>query len=278
MDYSDYTLVSFGDSFTFGQGAVTHYNDTNYDREYWKEKCHANSYTKFVGDKLNFKDIINLGIPGNSNANIVFQIENYLRNNNDKVFVLYNLTQQARTCVHLYDPEYKRFTLENISINNLRLSRQNQLDLKWFNKYFDIYRNGAQLIYEYVDLLHRLDTIFARYDVRNLGVDILGDIPSIILSNNLKVKDVYLPDDFQYQSYEPYQSFFDSVYNGTRYIKDLSIPKDFCDHTHNFKRVYKLFESISPSVISDDKHFTVKGNELFANECVKLIKQGEYND
>lgn len=276
MDYSDYTLVSFGDSFTFGQGVIPHYNNADYDREYWKEQCHASSYTKFVGDKLNFKDVINLGIPGNSNTNIVFQIENYLRNNN-KVFVLYNLTQQARTSVHLYDPEYKRFALENISINNFD-KRQNQLDFKWFNKYFDTYRNGAQLIHEYVDLLHRLDTIFARYDTRNLGVDILGDIPSIILGNNLKVKDVYLPDDFQYQSYEPYQSFFDSVYNGTRYIKDLSIPQDFGDPTHNFKRVYKLFESISPSVISDDKHFTVKGNELFANECVKLIKQGEYND
>lgn len=277
MDYSDYTLVSFGDSFTFGQGVIPHYNNADYDREYWKEQCHASSYTKFVGDKLNFKDVINLGIPGNSNTNIVFQIENYLRNNNNKVFVLYNLTQQARTSVHLYDPEYKRFALENISINNFD-KRQNQLDFKWFNKYFDIYRNGAQLIHEYVDLLHRLDTIFARYDTRNLGVDILGDIPSIILGNNLKVKDVYLPDDFQYQSYEPYQSFFDSVYNGTRYIKDLSIPQDFGDPAHNFKRVYKLFESISPSVISDDKHFTVKGNELFANECVKLIKQGEYND
>ena len=276
MDYSDYTLVSFGDSFTFGQGVVPHYNDADYDREYWKEQCHATSYTKFIGDKLNFKDVINLGIPGNSNTNIVFQIENYLRSN-DKVFVLYNLTQQARTSVHLYDPEYERFALENISINNFD-KRQNQLDLKWFSKYFDVYRNGAQLIHEYVDLLHRLDTIFARYDTRNLGVDILGDIPSIIRGNNLKVKDVYLPDDFQYQSYEPYQSFFDSVYNGTRYIKDLSIPQDFGDPTHNFKRVYKLFESISPSVISDDKHFTVKGNELFANECVKLIRQGEYND
>lgn len=276
MDYSDYTLVSFGDSFTFGQGVVPHYNDADYDREYWKEQCHANSYTKFISDELNFKDVINLGIPGNSNTNIVFQIENYLRSN-DKVFVLYNLTQQARTSVHLYDPEYERFALENISINNFD-KRQNQLDLKWFSKYFDVYRNGAQLIHEYVDLLHRLDTIFARYDTRNLGVDILGDIPSIIRGNNLKVKDVYLPDDFQYQSYEPYQSFFDSVYNGTRYIKDLSIPQDFGDPTHNFKRVYKLFESISPSVISDDKHFTVKGNELFANECVKLIRQGEYND
>ena len=276
MDYSDYTLVSFGDSFTFGQGVVPHYNDADYDREYWKEQCHANSYTKFISDELNFKDVINLGIPGNSNANIVFQIENYLRSN-DKVFVLYNLTQQARTSVHLYDPEYERFALENISINNFD-KRQNQLDLKWFSKYFDVYRNGAQLIHEYVDLLHRLDTIFARYDTRNLGVDILGDIPSIIRGNNLKVKDVYLPDDFQYQSYEPYQSFFDSVYIGTRYIKDLSIPQDFGDPTHNFKRVYKLFESISPSVISDDKHFTVKGNELFANECVKLIRQGEYND
>lgn len=271
MNFSEYTLVSFGDSFTFGQGVVPHYNDADYDREYWKEHCHANSYTKFVADKLNFKDVINLGIPGNSNTNIVFQIENYLRNN-DKVFVLYNLTQQARTSVHLYDPEYKRFALENISINNFD-KRQNQLDFKWFSKYFDVYRNGAQLIHEYVDLLHRLDTIFARYDTRNLGVDILGDIPSIILGNNLKVKDVYLPDDFQYQSYEPYQSFFDSVYNGTRYIKDLSIPQDFGDPDHNFKRVYKLFESISPSVISDDKHFTVKGNELFANECVKLIEQ-----
>jgi hypothetical protein len=277
MDFGDYTLVSFGDSFTFGQGVIPHYNVSEYDREHWKQECHANSYTKFVGDKLNFKDVINLGIPGNSNTNIVFQIENYLRNNNDKVFVLYNLTQQARTSVHLYDPKYKKFALENISINNFD-KRQNQLDFKWFSKYFDVYRNGAQLIHEYVDLLHRLDTIFARYDARNLGVDILGDIPSIIIGNNLKVKDVYLPDDFQYQSYEPYQSFFDSVYNGTRYIKDLSIPQDFGDPTHNFKRVYKLFEGISPSVISDDKHFTVKGNELFANECVKLIKQGEYND
>ena len=66
MDYSDYTLVSFGDSFTFGQGVVPHYNDADYDREYWKEQCHANSYTKFISDELNFKDVINLGIPGNS--------------------------------------------------------------------------------------------------------------------------------------------------------------------------------------------------------------------
>ena len=273
MDYSDYTLVSFGDSFTFGQGTVDHYFDADYDSEEWRRLCHSKSYTRFVSDQLNFKNIINFGLPGNTNNNIVFQIENFLRDNIDKkIFILYNLTQQIRVSTYLLNPNFNRFELKHLSLSNNH--GHAKMPQYWLDMYFDSYRNGAQLIHEHVDLLHRLDTIFARYGVRNLGVDILGDIPKIIRSKNLRVEDIFLPDEFQYQSFEPYKSFIDSVYKSTRYIKDLSVFSEF----GNGKYIYDIYSKLTPSVIADDGHFTVTGNQLFANTCVKLIKQGEYND
>ena len=95
MDNSDYTLVSFGDSFTFGQGTISQ-NDFPADSE-WRSACNENSYTRFLKDTLGFKDYINLGVMGASNETSYVLLSEFMRNNDTrKCFFLINFTAPER--------------------------------------------------------------------------------------------------------------------------------------------------------------------------------------
>ena len=63
MNFSEYTLVSFGDSFTFGQDTVPNYIHQRHGipaiHKQWKSECNANSYTQVIADKMGFKDTLN---------------------------------------------------------------------------------------------------------------------------------------------------------------------------------------------------------------------------
>ena len=131
MNFSDYTLVSFGDSFTFGQAAfgggvqlldyVTQYCNTNGDnwdnKQFalfkYKQNCNSKSYTIELADKLGFKECINLGEMGGTNGSIIFKMMNVVHNNPEhKFFFCINLTQSGRfdtmqkTIVRLSNDEY----------------------------------------------------------------------------------------------------------------------------------------------------------------------------
>ena len=72
MNFSEYTLLSVGDSFAFGQGTVQHptiiqgisADSDDEQRQEWKKVCNSHSYVKHIEKELNFKQSVNLALPG----------------------------------------------------------------------------------------------------------------------------------------------------------------------------------------------------------------------
>ena len=115
MNYSDYTLVSFGDSFCFGQGITAEADltihearlkkfPTNQQRKEarlaYKKECQKLAYTNKVEEKLGFKKSINCGLPGSSNKRTLTLLRNFTKNNkNEKIFYLVGLTHATRDLI-----------------------------------------------------------------------------------------------------------------------------------------------------------------------------------
>ena len=74
INLKEYTLLSIGDSFTFGQGTVPPYERQDLSKSHkhkhskrtqWSIDCNRNSYTEFLSK--HFKKTVNFGSPGASN-------------------------------------------------------------------------------------------------------------------------------------------------------------------------------------------------------------------
>ena len=105
MNFSEYTLLSVGDSFAFGQGTIEHYHvkhglkadQTDFVRQEWKTKCNSHSYVKHIEKELNFKQSVNLALPGCSDELSLINAEAWLNKNpKEKVFLLFSLTDPQR--------------------------------------------------------------------------------------------------------------------------------------------------------------------------------------
>ena len=105
MNFSEYTLLSVGDSFAFGQGTVQHptfiqgisADSDDEQRQEWKKVCNSNSYVKHIETELNFKQSVNLALPGCSDELSLINLETWLNKNpKEKVFLLFSLTDPQR--------------------------------------------------------------------------------------------------------------------------------------------------------------------------------------
>lgn len=89
MDYSNYTLVSFGDSFTFGQGLVSVKKFGGKWGPQMKEACNELSYVNMISNRLGVKNTINMAMPGASNAGILSTIRSFYDKHRDTENHLY---------------------------------------------------------------------------------------------------------------------------------------------------------------------------------------------
>lgn len=115
MKYSDYTVVSFGDSFCFGQGITSEADLSIHEgrlkkfpnvqerkkaRLAYKKECQQLAYTNKVEKKLGFKTSINCGLPGSSNKRTLTLLRNFTKNNKDEnIFYLVGLTHATRDLI-----------------------------------------------------------------------------------------------------------------------------------------------------------------------------------
>ena len=81
MDYSNYTLLSVGCSFTFGQGTIADYKGGPNERNAWRKACNELSYTSHVGKCLKFGKVVNLGTPAGSNELALLNMNTWLDKN-----------------------------------------------------------------------------------------------------------------------------------------------------------------------------------------------------
>lgn len=214
INYSEYTLISFGDSFTFGQDVIDgeHINpmaisQTGFKHhrlkangvdgliEMWKSECNEKSYTQIIADAFGFKNNLNFGVPGSCNERSLNLLDSFLRQNPTlKVFVLFNFTAISRHLnilklekEHIY--HRMPYDIIDVSMSSL-VSReahfQNGHKYIGINKrsianHFTYFRNEIQDMYQHIKDRRALYNILSAYDVPHVSFDILNDEDARIL-------------------------------------------------------------------------------------------------
>ena len=113
MDDSEYTLISLGDSFTFGQGTISggvdlaeytakmrvKFGDKTRDfKPEYRRLNNIYSFTAHLSKNMSFKNSANLGVMGASNHNTVEYLHRIINSAKptDKLFFCINLTCPTR--------------------------------------------------------------------------------------------------------------------------------------------------------------------------------------
>ncbi len=197
MNFSEYTLVSFGDSFTFGEDTVPFPDLTTvYDRESadkvekrYKFNCNKNSYTQFLADNLGFKDSLNFGTRGASNERSMTNLESFLRNNpKKKVFVLFNFTCSSRYVQFFKEEKGEEYGVEDMLAHQPHFSSDTPkyagINSKIIAHHWTFFRNNIQEVYNHVKQRRAVYYILSSYDVPYITFDGINDMDARILSNN----------------------------------------------------------------------------------------------
>lgn len=222
----EYTVISFGDSFTYGHGITEVFQDTqqykdaisrkdkNAVKEMYRKDwklCSAKTYTKWFSTNAGFKKYINFGIPGGSNQSSLYHMQSYLNENlGEKFFILFNLTSPFRT-----DIVYKESAMST-QLSNLQ-SNFNQRDIEGY-----FYINSEETaILQHIYFMKNLYNTLRAFRHPYIVFDILNDTDIILQKEFIKPeKDLHI-----------YPSTFVTVfgedigYNGViarKYINEVS--------------------------------------------------------
>jgi hypothetical protein len=200
MDFSEYTLVSFGDSFTFGEDTIPKPEfllrepvDTELEQEYITG-CNSNSYTQFLTESLGFKDSINFGFLGASNDRSMMSLESFLRSNpKKKVFILFNFTSSSRY-VQFFKIDDKN-EYEVVGMNPSMISSDGKVTYPWKTNYtgvnpktlaqnWGIFRNSMQDVFNHIKQRRALYYLLSSYDVPYLTFDGINDLDYRMVRDN----------------------------------------------------------------------------------------------
>ena len=195
MNLSKYTLVSFGDSFTFGQDIVQEpplnldFDSRFIKEKLYKEECNDKAYTQVVADRLGFKDSINFGVLAGSNDRSTANLESFLRNNpKKKVFVLFNFTVTSRYIQFFKIDGEDKYDLQNISTpydNTGRSKRKyTGINKKSLAQNWTYFRNTMQDVYNHIKQRRAVYYILSSYNVPYVTFDGLNDMDYRILRDN----------------------------------------------------------------------------------------------
>jgi hypothetical protein len=201
MDFSEYTLVSFGDSFTFGQDTVPKYDTLDDDirpaQKQYKIDCNNLSYTKFLSDSMGFKDSINFGVLGGSNDRSLSLLETFLRLNPTlKVFVLFNFTSASRFLLFpKLNEKLKNFDKfkgyyhcvdiipESVDHENL-FQKYSGINKESISRQYTYWRNSIQDVYNHVKDRRMIYHMLSSYNVPYVTFDGINDMDYRILRDN----------------------------------------------------------------------------------------------
>ena len=196
MNLSEYTLVSFGDSFTFGQDIVQEPPlnldpDSRFIKEkLYKEECNDKAYTQVVADRLGFKDSINFGVLAGSNDRSIANLESFLRNNpKKKVFVLFNFTNPGRYVQFFkVDGENEYDSVDMAPNWNGWKTDHNHdytgINSKTISQNWTYFRNTIQEVYNHIKQRRAVYYILSSYNVPYVTFDVLNDMDYRILRDN----------------------------------------------------------------------------------------------
>lgn len=315
MDYSDYTLVSLGDSFTFGQGTVRHEDylaiyDT--DVEY-RDACNENSYTRFFKDTMGFKDYINLGVMGASNETSHVLLSEFMRNNDtSKCFFLINFTSPERhdflqrvadrkdKFAYHYGTIRTDFVVN--SVKDLRIRENTGIyntDTKFWEKYFMNVYTPEYAIFKNIQIYYNMKTLLSGHEY--LMFDILNDMARLLDKESIKSGFITpnIADKFGYSKSVTDKGFtLDSnidLFN--KYLADVKSNKNYLSYfvlnnensyyqkmshnttvTHINAHIFNLARVRNINYTSEfDSHWSKLGH-VEINKVLTNYMKGEHND
>ena len=190
MNFSEYTLVSFGDSFTFGQDTVpnieSNIDDIRPAQKKYKSDCNRNSYTQVIADRMGFKDNLNFGVMGSSNEKQLMLLEQFLHSNSiSKIFVLFNFTHTHRYVQFFKVNNERRYQIVDITPQQKFTKNYfTGIDSKSIDHNYTIFRNSMQDVYNHVKDRRMLYYMLSNYNVPYVTFDGLNDMDYRILRDN----------------------------------------------------------------------------------------------
>ena len=230
MNFSEYTLISFGDSYTFGQDTVPTYKHQSHGlpaiHKQWKKDCNLNSYTQFIANNLGFNDCVNFGVLAGSNERSLTLVESFLRTNPDKkVFVLFNFTSASRF-MNIFKVDNKRQydivdLIPNVEAREwISEERYTSINAKSIIQHYTYWRNSVQDVYSHIRDRRNLYYLLSSYNTPHVTFDVLNNTDSLMLRDN-PLKYILSNDgfgvDFMYKDDADYvlkeMDFFRSYYN-----------------------------------------------------------------
>lgn len=237
MDFSEYTLVSLGDSFTFGQDIIPDpiqrpTETTQMFNKRWKDGCNKRSFTARVTKSLGFKYSINFGIMGGCNQNSIELLDTFLRRNPGmKIFVLFNFTSSSRMMNFFQLPGQKVYHKRNVvphhavevdTLKDYGISSKDVAD------YYTLWNNSIQEVYNHIENRRSVLNLLTAYNVPYISFDIANGMDyQINRDNPLRYvgpkhqysidghffDDLYDDDRFNFPEFDYVKSYIDNVIN-----------------------------------------------------------------
>ena len=290
MDFSNCNLISFGDSFTFGQGTegdgisfmeyINKHNDI--DRaiatEKWITLSNARSYTTRLSKLLKFKKTINLGQMGASNHHTLYYLREFIAKNHHKNNVyLINLTEparhlsmQARTVKQKYTEPENYLYLETLRIDYMERWKNNKalftndfykLNGSFWNNYFSNFKTSEDVLYNHIQTYYSICELLKgkKYFI----FDIMNDIDFEL--NRIKLPKIYSShiSISKFTDNNLIKNNFEPIFNSNNFIEDYTEHVKNNKNYLNFYELNKRFESNRPyknlnSLIGKNSIYTAK--------------------
>jgi hypothetical protein len=283
MNFSEYTLVSFGDSFTFGQDVVPKYDRFAKNLEpiqkQYKIDCNNLSYTRWLSDSLGFKDSLNFGTLAASNERSLMHLETFLRNNpKKKVFVLFNFTNASRflnifqkvkdfeyICIDMYpniDPEknYRGITKRSIK------------------EQYTYWRNSVQDVYTHIRDRRNLYYLLSSYNAPHVSFDLINNTDHHILRDNpIKYIDTYEgafnefmhnEEDYIFKEMDFFNSYYQELVDGTPLLCHMGA-KRYAGRVN----LNDFIQRSEPNKSSHGSHWSAEGHMKASKIIEKFINE-----
>jgi hypothetical protein len=302
MNFSEYTLVSFGDSFTFGEDTVPKPDfgetvDKKLEKKYIEE-CNNNSYTQFLAENLGFKDSINFGLLGASNDRSMMLLESFLRSNpKKKVFIIFNFTNSLRYVQFLKVDGEKKYDIIDMAPTFEDWKTENRhpytgINSKTVAQNWTFFRNSIQDVYNHIKQRRAVYYILSSYNVPYITFDGINDVDARMLRDNPlqyinkdKIDGCY--GNFLYNDDENYifkeqdflNSYYEELVNETPLLNHLTI-KDMKQNVNLLSYISSLGNSHNGDVdhyLSNyGIHWNIDGHMEVAILLYKFINE-RYN-
>ena len=302
MNFSDYTLVAFGDSFTFGDGLYAWDKEKELAQDY-RLKCNKRAYVAKLQKRLRFKSSLNLAVMGCSLSRMYYNMQR---------FIEYNDTSEIFFVIGLPFPERQftisRYTSKDNSITqnlpmdywygNINFDKRNfgmmsdtaNLNSKWWDHYYAYFINKQIIVYEHINLMKAILKLLQ--GKKYLIFDSTNDLP-YRLHNKKFIKELDIFDNYPLEgqtngyNYPTFQTIIEDyklmISENKNYINFLnngfqvdSHPNRTVKHMDEYVKTYSEMERRAKHI--PDGHWNEDGHRLVSHFLEQQIRKEFKND